>query len=58
MTLACSKINFASTTSIPSLFKATTAGPFKTSIAIFLDLKYDLDKSLTSLTHFCNCASD
>jgi len=31
-----------------SLFNAETAGPFKTSIAIFLDLKYEFDKSLTS----------
>ena len=39
ITLACSRINFASTTLMPSLFKAETAGPFKTSIAIFFDLK-------------------
>ena len=39
ITLACSNINFASITSIPILFKADTAGPFKTSIAIFLLLK-------------------
>jgi hypothetical protein len=39
ITLACSKINFASTTSIPILFNEDTAGPLITSIAIFLLLK-------------------
>ena len=54
ITLACSKIDFASTTSIPFLFKSVTAGPFKTSIAIFFDLKYFLERSKTSLIHFFN----
>ena len=31
--------SLASTTLIPSLFKAVTAGPFSTSMAIFFDLK-------------------
>jgi len=39
ITLACSTINLASTTSIPALFKAVTAGPLITSIASFLLLQ-------------------
>jgi len=36
ITLACSRINLASTISMPALFKAFTAGPLITSIASFL----------------------
>ena len=55
MTLACSRINLASTTLISALFKDITAGPLITSIATFLLLKKEFDKSLISLTHFFNC---
>ena len=37
-----------------TFFKEETAGPLITSIAIFLLLKYDFDKSFNSLIHLSN----